>query len=56
LSGEGEETWTAGILTPSGTEYFHTKPVMTVTNEVVRGDSITEEIAYTAILTGCHGK
>jgi hypothetical protein len=47
LSGETAETWLACIPTPTGTEYLHTKPVMTVTNEVVKDEHITEEITYT---------
>jgi hypothetical protein len=39
-----EETWISRILTPTGTEYFHAKPVMTVTEEVVKGEHVTEEI------------
>lgn len=46
-----EETWIARILTSAGTEYFHTKPAMTVTKEDVKGDHITEEIAYTDALS-----
>ena len=40
----------ARIVTPTGTEYFYTKPVMTVTKEIVTGDHITEEITYTDAL------
>jgi hypothetical protein len=46
LPGEIAETWTACILTPTGSAYIHTTPVITVTNEVVKGDHITEEITY----------
>jgi hypothetical protein len=50
LPGKVEETSIAGILTPTGAEYFHTKPVMTVTKEVAKGDHITEETTYTDAL------
>jgi len=45
-----EENWIVRILTPTGTEYFHTIPVMSVTKEGVKGDHVTEEITYTDAL------
>ena len=45
-----DTNWIARILTLTGSEYFHTKPVMSVTKIGVKGDHITEEITYTDAL------